>query len=180
MSERTSLLNGNETKYATALDSNQPRTSTFEQKLDSFFKVTERESTLQTEFIAGGVNFVANAYLLVLVPQINQNGGVDFEVSMIGFALSTFFASVAVGLLCNLPTPVGPCLGSATYFAYSLSKMHPQADTSESPNTNYILTVCFVAGIVMTALALLGLPMTGVCVCVCVRGACVCVYVCVV
>lgn len=38
--------------------------------IDRWFKVTERGSTIRTELNAGVVNFVANSYLLVVIPQI--------------------------------------------------------------------------------------------------------------
>eukprot|EP00954_Amorphochlora_amoebiformis_P016827 1315093-Amorphochlora_amoeboformis.AAC.1 len=57
--------------------------------LDRYFKISERGSSLRTEIMAGAVNFVANAYLLVLMPRILQQGGIDQRVAITAFVLST-------------------------------------------------------------------------------------------
>lgn len=157
--ENHALLNPFSRNYGTVQSGYTGPYEGWQARLDSFFKVTERQSTLKTEFIAGFANFVASSYMLVLVPAMVSKGGVDSGVSMVGFVAGTFFCSVVLGILSNLPIPSGPGLGSATYFAYSLSQMHPQGDLSSDPNPRYILSVCFASGLVMTAIALMGLPM---------------------
>lgn len=128
-------------------------------KVDAYFRITERRSTLGTELFAGFINFVANSYLLVLVPQMTKLGGVDKPVATTGFAIATFVSSMLVGMLANLPIPAGPGLGCATYFAYSLSKLHGDGGgLDNSPDASYALNICFIAGCVMLGLALLHLP----------------------
>ena len=65
-------------------------------RADRWFQITQRRSTLSTELLAGTANFLANSYLLVLVPELLANVGVDRKASLFGFVLSTFFASVFV------------------------------------------------------------------------------------
>jgi AGZA family xanthine/uracil permease-like MFS transporter len=126
-------------------------------QLDTFFKITERGSTIRTEIVAGFVNFIANAYLLVIVPQLLQNGGVDPRLSVTGFVVSTFVSSTLLGLASNLPVAAGPGLGCAAYFAYGLSKTPPGLGEG---GTDWCLTTCLASGAAMTALALLNVPST--------------------
>ena len=69
--------------------------------LDRYFSISSRGSTIRTELIAGGVNFAANSYLLVVAPQILNHSGrnLDESVYLLGFILATAFSSITVGVL---------------------------------------------------------------------------------
>mmetsp|Transcript_22680 Transcript_22680/g.33817 ORF Transcript_22680/g.33817 Transcript_22680/m.33817 type:complete len:584 (+) Transcript_22680:47-1798(+) len=123
--------------------------------VDKFFRVSERGSTLRTEVSAGVINFVANAYLLVLMPHILHQGGIGMEVGITAFVVSTALGSLLVGLIANLPVPVGPGLGCAAFFAYGLTGSHK---TEDFKTTQMGITCCFIAGLAMIALSLFGLP----------------------
>lgn len=73
--------------------------------------------------------------------------------SFIICASGTFSSSIILGLLANLPVAAGPGVGVAAYFAYGLSKSQ-----AEPGIAHQALTICFVARLLMTALALLALP----------------------
>ena len=45
-----------------------------EGRISKFFKIRERGSTIRTEVFAGLIDFLANAYLLVLIPQMLSRG----------------------------------------------------------------------------------------------------------
>eukprot|EP00469_Lotharella_globosa_P000062 CAMPEP_0167803738 /NCGR_PEP_ID=MMETSP0111_2-20121227/20030_1 /TAXON_ID=91324 /ORGANISM="Lotharella globosa, Strain CCCM811" /LENGTH=593 /DNA_ID=CAMNT_0007700295 /DNA_START=1 /DNA_END=1782 /DNA_ORIENTATION=+ len=123
--------------------------------LDRYFKISERGSTIRTEITAGAVNFIANSYLLVLMPHILAQGGVDGRRAVVAFVISTALGSCLVGLLANLPVPVGPGLGCAAFFAYGLTG---DKETRNITVTQMGITCCLLAGLAMLVLALVDLP----------------------
>ena len=42
------------------------------QRVDACFLISERGSTVKTEVTAGAMNFLANIYLLVILPQVSS------------------------------------------------------------------------------------------------------------
>mmetsp|Transcript_2117 Transcript_2117/g.3868 ORF Transcript_2117/g.3868 Transcript_2117/m.3868 type:complete len:622 (-) Transcript_2117:466-2331(-) len=123
--------------------------------IDRYFLISQRGSTLKRELIAGCINFVANSYLLVLMPKILAMGGVDERVAVTAFVLSTALGSFLVGLTANLPVPVGPGLGCAAYFAYGLTGSQA---TTNITSTQFGITCCFLAGAAMLVLGLVDVP----------------------
>lgn len=135
--------------------------------LDNYFLISKRGSTLETEIWAGFINFVANSYLLVLIPQILKNGDLDPKASFSGFIVATVVSSVLLGALANLPIPAGPGLGCATYFAFTLAQTNgdivdggpTNGDFVDGgPNPVHAITIAFIAGFCMLALSLLHIP----------------------
>lgn len=127
--------------------------------VDSYFKLTERGTSVKTEFIAGFVCFVANAYQVVLIPEIchNKGKGLDKDVYLFAFCVSTAVSSTLVGLMSNLPLPAGVGIGCSTYFAYSLTTRESRLDEDQvHARQVYGSTVCFAASALMTVLAVSG------------------------
>mmetsp|Transcript_16832 Transcript_16832/g.41403 ORF Transcript_16832/g.41403 Transcript_16832/m.41403 type:complete len:603 (-) Transcript_16832:207-2015(-) len=123
--------------------------------LDRYFSISERGSSIRTEFMAGIANFVANAYLLVLMPKILEQGGVDPRIAITAFVISTTVGSLMVGLTANLPVPVGPGLGCAAFFAYGLTGSSAKPDLNA---TQMGITCCFLSGMAMMVLSSFDLP----------------------
>jgi len=128
--------------------------------LDRFFALEQRGSSLRTEALAGLVCFLANAYQLTVVPEIMHNGGrgLSKPAYAFAFAVTTAFSSVLVGLMSNLPVPLGIGIGCTTYVAYTLADDVP----SHIPDTPtgrqaYISTVSLVASLMLLVLACLTL-----------------------
>lgn len=96
----------------------------------------------------------ANAYLLVLIPQMLHHGvpSVPESVFLFGFGATAFGSSVAVGLLSNLPIPAGCGIGCATFYAYSLA-----AKAQDSDKASYAATTCLLSATLMLVAALFGL-----------------------
>ena len=122
--------------------------TTMAERLDKFFLITERGSTVSRECWAAVANFTANAYLLVLVPELLSAAGVARSASLFGFVMATAVSSTIVGVVGNLPVAMGPGTGAATYFSIHFSGQDPTVG----------LTVCFVSGVLMFLLAVFNLP----------------------
>lgn len=95
-------------------------------KLDKFFKVTQRGSTVWTEIRSGLVTFFTMVYILVLNAQILHLASRDPHTSMpftsvaTATALSSAIASGLTGYLGNLPFGLAPGMGINSYFTYGI------------------------------------------------------------
>ena len=130
-------------------------------KVEAFFQVRERGSTLRVELFAGFVCFLANAYQLVLIPTLMHNHGEGFPkpVYFFAFSLTTAFSSILVGITSNLPVPTGVGIGCTTYMVYVLtgSELPGSVANTVASRQHYASTVCFVSSAVITTIALLTL-----------------------
>lgn len=81
------------------------------QKLEKFFKISERGSSVSTEIIGGATTFATMAYILAymtfatsVIPGINSTG------VLVCTALVTAIACIAMGLYSNTPISLAPVL----------------------------------------------------------------------
>lgn len=84
-------------------------------KLDKFFGVTERGSTIRTEIIAGLVTFLAMAYILTLNPSLITNDwarlGKLWPSVFIATALGAVVGTLLMAFLAKMPLAQAPGLG---------------------------------------------------------------------
>ena len=92
------------------------------QKISSFFKIEERQSTFRTEFLAGLSTFLSMAYIVSLHPQIISQTGMPFSASATATILVCFFSSLAMGLYANSPIVMGPGMSLSSFFTFTLVK----------------------------------------------------------
>jgi len=90
--------------------------------LDRFFRITERQSSVPQETIAGLTTFAAMAYIIAVNPAIMSQAGMDRGELVIATALAAIFGSVMMGLTANLPLAVAPAMGSNVIFTFVLVK----------------------------------------------------------
>lgn len=121
-------------------------------RLDRFFGLRKRGTTVRTEVLAGVTTFVTMAYILFVNPQILAvAAGPDSERALLtSTALVAAVMTVAMGLLANLPLALASGLGLNAVVAFQLcGAMHltyPQA-----------MGVIVAEGIAITALVATGL-----------------------
>jgi len=121
--------------------------------LDSYFKITERGSTIWTEVRGGTVGFLTLAYIVLLNPQVLAHGGVPFEYAACATCLASTLATLICGIWGNIPVGCAPGLGLSAYLVYG---MIPQIEGS--PSEQYLggMMACFVTGLVVFALTMPG------------------------
>lgn len=117
--------------------------------LDSYFKLTERNTDVMTEFRAGTASFFTLSYLLLVNPQIMAEAGVALDDAVVATALSAAVSCFIVGFFGNLPFGTAPGIGLSAYLSYSLV----QAGLC---TLNEALTACFTSGLVLAFVALTG------------------------
>lgn len=84
----------------------------FKEKLDKFFGISERNSNISTEIIAGIVTFLAMAYILTVNPnQIAGIGSERWSSVFIATALGAIVGTLLMAFLAKLPLAQAPGMG---------------------------------------------------------------------
>lgn len=86
--------------------------SSFSQLLDRKFQLTENNTTIRTELLAGITTFVTMAYVLGTVPNIMAEAGLDRGVMLAAMIMLIIVTTVAMALVTNRPFALAPGLGS--------------------------------------------------------------------
>ncbi len=87
-----------------------------------FFKLTERDTNLRTEVIAGLTTFMTMAYIIFVNPAILGTEGTGLPISGVFFAtcVAAALACVAMGLFANFPLALASGLGLNAIVAFTL------------------------------------------------------------
>ncbi|MCT4593789.1 MAG: NCS2 family permease [Anaeromicrobium sp.] len=88
--------------------------------LDSIFKLSENNTNVKTEIIAGITSFMTMAYILIVNPAILSATGMDRGALFTATALSAAFATIVMAFLANLPFALAPGMGLNAFFALSV------------------------------------------------------------
>jgi AGZA family xanthine/uracil permease-like MFS transporter len=117
-------------------------------RLDRFFKISERGSSLLTEFRAGTVTFLTMCYILLVNPQVLSIAGLRPSDVAVATAAASAFGSFVCGIGANLPFGLAPGLGLSAYFSYGMVQ-------AAGMSWEEALTACLVSSILSLVLALL-------------------------
>jgi AGZA family xanthine/uracil permease-like MFS transporter len=92
----------------------------FAYKLDHFFKLTERGTSVRTEILAGLTTFMTMAYILIVNPLMLKDAGMDFGGVFTATALAAIIATLFMGLVANLPIALASGMGLNAFFTYAV------------------------------------------------------------
>jgi adenine/guanine/hypoxanthine permease len=88
--------------------------------LDRYFRLSEHNTNVRLELIAGLTTFLAMAYITVVNPTILSEAGMDFGAVFVATCLAAAFGSTAMGLLGNYPIAMAPGMGQNAFFTYGI------------------------------------------------------------
>lgn len=88
--------------------------------LDRVFKLTENNTNVKTEVIAGMTTFMTMAYILVVNPSILGDAGMDKDAVFAATAIAACIGSCIMGFLANYPIALAPGMGLNAFFAYTV------------------------------------------------------------
>jgi AGZA family xanthine/uracil permease-like MFS transporter len=88
--------------------------------LDSYFKLTERGTTVGTEVRAGLTTFMVMAYIIFVNPSILAAAGLDPAAVSAGTALIAGVLSILMGVVANFPIALAAGLGLNAAVAFGL------------------------------------------------------------
>lgn len=130
--------------------------------MDKFFKITESNSTVKTEIIAGLTTFVTMSYIIFVNPNII--GGESIRVTngvIFATCLSSCIGSLLMALLGKLPFAQAPGMGLNAFFAFTV--MPAMVSLASSNSLAYVeqyqmaLGIVFLSGIFFIAITVFGL-----------------------
>ena len=90
--------------------------------MDRFFRLKERGTTVQREFVAGLTTFLTMAYILAVNPAILSEAGISAERVFTATALSSAIATMIMAFTANLPIALAPGMGINAFFSYTVVK----------------------------------------------------------
>ena len=118
--------------------------------LDSYFKLSERGTTVGTEVRAGFATFLVMAYIIFLNPSILGAAGYNPAAVAAATALTAGVLSIAMGLIANYPLAMAAGLGINGAVAFGLV-------LGSGLSLEGAMGVIVLEGIVVTLLVLAGL-----------------------
>ncbi len=89
-------------------------------RLDKYFKLTERGTTVRREMLAGLTTFLAMVYSVIVVPGMLGQAGFPHTAVFIATCLVAGFGSLLMGLWANLPMAIGCAISLTAFTAFSL------------------------------------------------------------
>ncbi len=86
-------------------------------RLDRYFRISERGSTFARETLGGLTTFAAMGYIVVVNPLILSAAGMSREGVLLATVISAIIGTLTMALWANLPVALAPGMGSNIVFA---------------------------------------------------------------
>lgn len=115
--------------------------------LEKLFKLTDNNTDVRTEVLAGITTFMTMAYILAVNPSILAAAGMDQGAVFTATALASFIGTLLMAFLANYPFALAPGMGLNAYFAYTVV-------LGMEYEWEVALTAVFVEGIIFIVLSL--------------------------
>ena len=119
--------------------------------MDSFFKISERKSTIGNEIIGGLTTFLAMAYIIAVNPNMLVVAGVPFDAALTATCFGAAIMTIAMGLIANRPIALASGMGINAIVAYTLCLGGAAVDWRVA------MAIVFLEGIVILILVACGL-----------------------
>lgn len=115
----------------------------------NYFELEKQKTSIKKELFAGISTFLTMSYVLILIPLVLSQAGVNFGAALFATAITSFLSCLMMGLVGNYPFAIAPGLGLNAVFAYS-------AVLNKGYTWQEALGCVFVTGFIMLILNLLG------------------------
>lgn len=119
--------------------------------MDSFFKISARNSTVGNEVVGGVTTFLAMAYIIAVNPSLLQVAGIPFNAALTATCVGAAVMTIAMGLIANRPIALASGMGINAIVAYTLCLGESAVDWRVA------MSIVFLEGIVILILVLCGL-----------------------
>ncbi len=87
--------------------------------LDRIFRLTENNTNVRTEVLAGFTTFMTMGYIIFVNPGILSDAGIPFDAALFATCLSAAVATLIMAFAANYPFGLAPGMGLNAYFAYT-------------------------------------------------------------
>jgi len=113
--------------------------------LNKYFKLSENNTTVRTEVIAGMTTFMTMAYILAVNPDILSATGMDKGAVFTATVLASLVATLVMALYAKLPFALAPGMGLNAFFAFTVV-------LGMGHSWQFALTAVFLEGLIFIAL----------------------------
>lgn len=121
---------------------------TNESRLDKFFQLKARNTSVRTELVAGLTTFMTMSYILIVNPNMLSATGMDKGGVFTATIIASVVATLMMALMANLPFALAPGMGLNAFFTYSIC-------LGMGKDWRFALTAVFLEGIIFLLLSLL-------------------------
>jgi AGZA family xanthine/uracil permease-like MFS transporter len=118
-------------------------------RLDRFFKLSERGTTVRTELLGGTTTFMTMSYIIFVQPAVLSLAGMDRGAVMVATCLASAVATLLTGLLANYPIAQAPAMGHNIFFAVIVCG-------SMGYSWQVALGAIFISGMIQIILSIIG------------------------
>ena len=87
---------------------------------EKVFKLSENQTNVKTEVVAGITTFMTMAYILAVNPSILSAAGMDPTAVLLATALASFIGTAAMAFMAYLPFSLSAGMGLNAYMAYTV------------------------------------------------------------
>lgn len=120
-------------------------------RIEKYFCIKERNTSVKTEFIAGITSFFAICYILIVNGRMfSEIPGLSFGAIYIATGITTILGTLLIGIYSNLPLIVSTALGVNAFFVYT-------ACLSLGFTYENALMIVFIDGLLFVILSITGL-----------------------
>ncbi len=88
--------------------------------LERLFKLSQHDTTIKTELMAGLTTFVTMSYIMFLNPIIMSKTGMPFDGLFLATCLGAAIATILMGMYANWPVGLAPGMGLNAFFTFSV------------------------------------------------------------
>ena len=129
------------------------------EKIEKFFDIKTRGSSVGIEAVAGLTTFMTMAYIIFLQPTIMTGQttgiktGMDFGALLTGVCIAAAFGSILMGLLANYPVALAPGMGENFFFVLTVFPFCAALPGYSGEPWRLALGVVFMSGIIFLILS---------------------------
>ena len=116
--------------------------------LNSFFKLSENNTSIRTEIIAGITTFLTMGYIIFVNPDILAQAGIDKDAAFVATCLAAALGTFLIGVVANYPIALAPGMGVNAFFTYTVV-------LGSGYSWQIALGAVFIAGLLFFALSVL-------------------------
>jgi AGZA family xanthine/uracil permease-like MFS transporter len=88
--------------------------------ITQWFKLTEHNTTVKQEILAGISTFLAMAYIIIINPNMLSATGMDAGAAFVATCLAAAIGSALMGVLANYPIALAPGMGLNAFFTFGV------------------------------------------------------------
>lgn len=88
--------------------------------LEKIFKITDNNSSVRVELLAGLTTFLAMSYIIFVNPSILSEAGLDWGAVFVATCIASAFGCILMGVVANYPIALAPGMGLNAYFTYTV------------------------------------------------------------